>query len=117
LIDARFLRNRGLIRALVIMDGRMTYFILVAASALIVMASGARAETQQERQACESDAFKVCGTFIPDRDKVFACMVSKKDQLSAPCQKVMAQYSQPSRHGHTEEAASHHHSETTGQGD
>lgn len=93
----------------------MKYFILVATSILIVMGSGVRAETQQERQACESDAFKVCGTFIPDRDKVFACMVSKKDQLSAPCQKVMAHYSQPSR-GHTEEAASHH-SETTGQGD
>jgi hypothetical protein len=41
-------------------------------------------------------------------------MVSKKNQLSAPCQKVMAQYSQTNRHGHTEEAASH--SETTGQG-
>ena len=94
----------------------MKYFILVATSALIVMASGARAETQQERQACESDAFKVCGTFIPDRDKVFACMVSKKSQLSAPCQKVMAQYSQSNRRGHTEEASSHH-SETTGLGD
>jgi len=93
----------------------MKYFLLVATSALIVMATGARAETPQERQACESDAFKVCGTFIPDRDKVFACMVSKKSQLSAPCQKVMAQYSQPGR-GHTEEAA-RHHSETTGQGD
>ena len=94
----------------------MKYLILVATSALIVMASGARAETQQERQACESDAFKVCGAFIPDRDKVFACMVSKKNQLSASCQKVMAQYSQPNRHGHTEEASSHH-SETTGLGD
>jgi opacity protein-like surface antigen len=92
----------------------MKYFLLVATSAVIVMASAARAETQQERQACESDAFKVCGSFIPDRDKVFACMVSKKNQLSAPCQKVMAQYSQTNRHGHTEEAASH--SETTGQG-
>jgi hypothetical protein len=96
-----------------VMDGRKTYFLLIATSAMIFMSSAASAETQQERQACESDAFSVCGAFIPDRDKVFACMVSNKDRLSALCQKVMAHYSLPSR-GRTIEAASH--AETTGRG-
>jgi hypothetical protein len=92
----------------------MKNFSLIATVLSVVLtATVAHAESQMERQACESDAFRVCGAQIPDRHNVFLCMMANKSQLSPPCRSVMAQYSQPrSRH---EEAASR--STTTGQGD
>ncbi len=96
------------------MEGHMRFvFIFIAATVILFSVLAANAETPEERQACESDAFSVCGAFIPDRDKVFACMANNQARLSAPCRQVMARYSQPRRH--REETASH--SETTGQGE
>jgi hypothetical protein len=100
------------IQALLHMEGEMKLFIIATTSTLLFML-GASAETLQERQACENDAFSVCGAFIPDRNKVFACLANNEDRLSAPCRNVMARYSQPNRR--RGEAA--HHSQTTGQGE
>jgi hypothetical protein len=62
----------------------------------IVLALGAAtvalAETPEEQQACTNDAFQFCQNFIPDRNRVFTCLVSNKDQLSAACHTVMAPY-------------------------
>src|ERR1700692_4609471 len=62
----------------------------------IVLALGAGevalAETAEEQQACTNDAFQLCQNFIPDRNRVFTCLVENKNQLSAPCHVVMAPY-------------------------
>ncbi|HWF95166.1 MAG TPA: cysteine rich repeat-containing protein [Xanthobacteraceae bacterium] len=62
----------------------------------IVLALGAGevalAETAEEQQACTNDAFQLCQNFIPDRNRVFTCLVENKNQLSAPCHTVMAPY-------------------------
>jgi hypothetical protein len=62
----------------------------------IVLALGAGevalAETAEEQQACTNDAFQLCQNFIPDRTRVFTCLVENKNQLSAPCHVVMAPY-------------------------
>ena len=89
------------------------FFTLVATAMTLSFMLAARAETPEERQACEIDAFSVCGTFIPDRDKVFACMANNQDRLSVPCRQIMARYSEPKRR--REESSSH--SQTTGQGE
>lgn len=34
---------------------------------------------------CTNDAFRLCSSVIPDVDRVTACMVSKRDQLSPGC--------------------------------
>jgi hypothetical protein len=60
-----------------------------------LLSSAAVAETSDERQACMNDAFRVCANFIPDRDRVTACMVQNKSRLGATCRAVMARYSQP----------------------
>jgi hypothetical protein len=53
-------------------------------SVLIWPASG-RAYTPEQEQACSGDAFRVCGSEIPDIDRVTACMVRNKSQLSPGC--------------------------------
>ena len=50
----------------------------------------ALAQTEDGRQACMNDAFQFCQDAIPDRERVFQCLVSHKDLISAACYAVMA---------------------------
>jgi len=52
----------------------------------------ALAETAEEQQACTNDAFALCQNYIPDRNRVFSCLVDNRSQLSPPCHTVMLQY-------------------------
>jgi hypothetical protein len=47
--------------------------------------SSGQAYTPEQEQACTSDAFRLCSSEIPNVDRVTACMVAKKSQLSPPC--------------------------------
>ncbi len=44
--------------------------------------------TEQQREACTPDAFRLCGQFIPDADKVEACLRSAGPRLSPACRVV-----------------------------
>jgi hypothetical protein len=73
------------------MKKQITLAIIFALSAGTV----ALAATAEEEQACTNDAFQFCQNFIPDRNRVFTCLVSNRDQLSAACHTVMAPYLPP----------------------
>jgi hypothetical protein len=62
---------------------------------LAFMPALATAETAEERQACMNDAFTVCGEYIPDRDRVAACLARNVDSISAACRTVMLRYQEP----------------------
>ncbi len=57
--------------------------------------AAASAETQDEQNACMSDAFSVCGHAIPDRDRVAACLAQNINRISMSCRTVMLRYSKP----------------------
>jgi hypothetical protein len=44
--------------------------------------------TEQQREACTPDAFRLCGQFIPDADKVESCLRNAGPRLSPPCRVV-----------------------------
>jgi hypothetical protein len=50
-----------------------------------MLPDAARAYTPEQEQACTNDAFRLCSAEIPDVDRVTACMVRNKSQLSPPC--------------------------------
>lgn len=50
------------------------------------------AETPEERQACTDDAFRVCQEAIPDRDRVFACLIQNASVLSPLCRRALSPY-------------------------
>jgi hypothetical protein len=50
----------------------------------------AYAETFEERQACTPDAQNLCADEIPDRDRVYECLVRKVSQLSPACKKIIS---------------------------
>lgn len=62
-------------------------FGLLLASALSVamLPTASEAYTPEQQQACSDDAFRLCGPEIPDVDRVTACMVRRKEQLSPGC--------------------------------
>jgi hypothetical protein len=69
-----------------IRSGRYQLGLLFAAALAVVMQPAASwAYTQEEQAACSGDAFRLCGSEIPDVDRVTACMVAKKSELSPGC--------------------------------
>jgi hypothetical protein len=65
-----------------------------AALAFVLLAPAvtlpAAAETQEERLACTADAQTLCADEIPDREKVYACLVKKANDLSPACKKIIS---------------------------
>jgi hypothetical protein len=53
--------------------------------------TGATAQqgTINPEQACRDDAFRLCNDFIPNRDKVGACLRAKARALSRDCHTVI----------------------------
>jgi hypothetical protein len=54
--------------------------------------SGALAQSQDDQQACTNDAFQFCQNFIPDRNRVFTCLVENRNNISAACHTVLTPY-------------------------
>ena len=52
--------------------------------------------TPEQRQACQPDAMRLCSEFVPDVDRITACMVKNRIRLSPACRAV---FSSPSRKG------------------
>ena len=69
----------------------------IALAIVLALSAGtvALAETAEEQQACTNDAFALCQNYIPDRNRVFTCLVDNRNQLSVPCHTVMLQYLPP----------------------
>lgn len=67
---------------------RIARMSLAATGLLIGLALTPVSVTAQEmspEQACKDDAFRLCDQFIPDRDKVGACLRQKARSLSPAC--------------------------------
>lgn len=60
---------------------------LTAAALLLTFTGLASAESQRERQerACQADAMKFCKDFVPNEEKIAACMGAHRTDLSVNC--------------------------------
>ncbi len=64
--------------------------IMVALS-VVLLPVAANAYTQEQARLCTGDAFRLCGSEIPDVERVTVCMRAKKSDLSAGCKSVFDQ--------------------------
>ena len=71
--------------------------MLATAFAVSMWPATGRAYTPEQEQACTSDAFRLCSSEIPNVDRVTACMVAKKSQLSSPCRAQFRPDPEPSQ--------------------
>jgi hypothetical protein len=58
---------------------------LATALAVSMWPAAGRAYTPEQQQACSDDAMRLCGAYVPDVDRITACMVQNKSQLSPGC--------------------------------
>ena len=59
--------------------------LLAIALSISLWPAASQAYTPEQEQACTGDAFRLCSSEIPDVNRVTACMVAKKAQLSPGC--------------------------------
>jgi hypothetical protein len=64
--------------------GGVAAFVFLLAAETSATAQG----TEQQRQACTPDVFRLCGAYIPDADRITACLRASGPQLSRPCYDV-----------------------------
>ena len=70
----------------VVRSGGVTLGLMFAtALSCSLLPTAGQAYSPEEQQACQPDAFRLCGPEIPDVDRVTACMIAKKAQLSPQC--------------------------------
>ena len=47
---------------------------------------------QQNSDACMGDAMTLCGQFVPDRERVAACLLSNRHRVSLPCRTALSHW-------------------------
>jgi len=52
------------------------------------LAAPAHTYTEEERLACQDDAFRLCAHVIPDEQKVKACLIANMSRLSPACRRM-----------------------------
>ena len=67
-----------------LIGGNVMALALLLGAAMPAAAQG----TDAQRQACTPDAFRLCGAYIPDADRITACLRASGSQLSRPCYEV-----------------------------
>lgn len=68
------------------MIGRV--FGVVAVAAICVPAFAFAQGTEEEREACTPDVFRLCGKFIPDAGRIESCLRDAGPRLSPACHMV-----------------------------
>jgi hypothetical protein len=47
---------------------------------------------RQNQEACMGDAMAFCGQFIPDRERVAACLIYNRMRISQPCRQALTHW-------------------------
>lgn len=70
-----------------VVKSRGLSFGVMIATALCcsLLSTVAQAYTPEEQQACSGDAMRLCGPEVPDVDRITACMIARKQELSPGC--------------------------------
>jgi hypothetical protein len=76
-----------------------TTFIL-ALLGLALSPAVVKADPQQDQQACMNDAMTVCGQFIPDRERVAACLIANRSRISVACRTALTHFKPPTASVH-----------------
>ena len=73
---------------------RACKMLIATTFALAALGTAAQAYTPEQEQMCTGDAMRLCGSEIPDVDRVTACMIRQRASLSDGC-KAVFQYVPP----------------------
>jgi hypothetical protein len=71
---------------------RIGIFALLLTMSVPALAQGAAssAASEAEKQACEPDVYRLCNDYVPDVDRIVACLNANKRALAPACRAVMS---------------------------
>ena len=64
--------------------------IAVAAAFCFTAAHAIAQGTKQQQAACKPDVYRLCKEFIPDSEKIHACLQQNMRKLRPACRKVLS---------------------------
>jgi type II secretory pathway component PulL len=67
----------------------ITIAVALFGCALLSLPAAAQG-TPEQRAACQGDAQRLCGQYIPDVDRITACMSQKRRYLTPRCRAVFS---------------------------
>lgn len=67
----------------------MRFIALSILLAGTIAAANAQTLEEQQRAACTGDAFRLCASSIPDRDRVRDCLIANREQISSACRALL----------------------------
>ncbi|WP_424593883.1 hypothetical protein [Bradyrhizobium sp.] len=70
---------------------------LATALSVSMWPAAGRAYTAEQEQACTGDAIRLCGADVPDVERITACMIRNKSQLSPGCRAFFRPGPEPGR--------------------
>jgi hypothetical protein len=59
--------------------------MLATALSVSTLPAAGQSYTPEQQQACTPDAMRLCGEYVPDVQRITACMIQKKSQVSPQC--------------------------------
>jgi len=60
----------------------------VLAGIALAAPASSQSYSDDERQACEGDAFRLCNHAIPDEQRVKACLIANMSKLTPACRRM-----------------------------
>ncbi len=69
--------------------------VLVLGAIVALPLGAARAESQEDREACTPEVHRLCGQYIPDREAILSCLKQNMKNLVPACRKVMSRPYRP----------------------
>jgi hypothetical protein len=67
---------------------RLMMIVATVVGCALMSLPAAAQGTPEQRAACENDAMRLCGDFVPDERRITACMSAKRRYLSPGCRRV-----------------------------
>ena len=67
---------------------RNSKLLIASTFAFAMLSTASYAYTDEQQQMCTGDAMRLCSSEIPDVERVTACMVRQRAQLSDGCKAV-----------------------------
>jgi hypothetical protein len=71
------------------LTGRVALLFAIACAATALSARPCLAFSSEAQQMCTGDAMRLCGHEVPNVQKITACMVKQRANLSPGCRAVM----------------------------
>ncbi len=78
---------------------RIRWIIILASIGAVTLPASGNAYTEEQQRLCNDDAMRLCGEYVPDVDRITACMHRQRALLSKECKSVFGRRHFPVQRG------------------